>query len=464
VGVKLRSAVRDISQPYVKPATSADASYLLSAFSYALSPYYGGDHLVHARRVLQTHLSGGTDDRGLLSTRQLLLVLWEGRERRGILNLVFKRQATCKISPLILFPAGQDHRGLGTVLLHSAEEEAKKAGARQIYCTVAKSNRDTLAFFLQLGFVVCGNAREQYKPGETEILLRKPLSRPPAPGTEDVISVAQVQNDSVWSEVRSLFASNLTNLVDGVSDAWLESMYGNAREYDDSPRNEGRRAWVLAAKDRSGCYRAGAIATYKKGGALKVMPIASRDIQAFRALIFDLPTLLFGCGRKAYLHHIPTTEEVAALQESPWRLEALLPGAYRENMVTQQWGCPLGKNAPVRSLRIQDRYLAMIKSGKKTLEIRVAYDHIKKIVPGDQIKLVSSCNQVVCQVRDVRQYPGFDQMLEHEDAGQALPGLKPRDALRRLREIYPLDKERLGIVVLDLALSELDVFQTGLLR
>ncbi len=150
-----------------------------------------------------------------------------------------------------------------------------------------------------------------------------------------------------------------------------------------------------------------------------------------------------------------TTTEVAALQESPWRLEALLPGAYRENLVTQQWGCLLGRDAPTRSLRIQGRYLDMIKSGKKTLEIRVAYDHIKRIKRDDQIRLISGSDQVFCRVCDVRRYQSFDQMLKHEDAGRALPGLKPREVLQRLREIYPPDKEHLGVVVLDLDLAPL---------
>jgi ASC-1-like (ASCH) protein/GNAT superfamily N-acetyltransferase len=444
--------VRAAPRLCLKPATSDDALYLLTAFEHALSPYYGGDHQAHAKRVLETHLSGGADDRGLLSARQLLFVLWEDSDRRGVLNLVFKRQSTCKISPLILFPLDQNRRGFGTTLVHAAEEEARKAGARQLYCTVARSNRNSLNFFLQLGFVICGDAHEQYKACETEMLLRKPLYHPPSVSdVEDMISVIEVQDDGAWSEVRKLLSHNLPTLVDGVSDAWLESMRRNAREYDDSPRDEGRRAWIYAAKDRAGRYRAGAIVTYKKGGSLKVMPIAARDIAAFRALIFDLPTLLYGSGRKAYLHHVPTAAEVAALQESSWSLEALLPGAYREDVVTQQWGCPLGKDAPIRNLRIQNRYLSMIKRKQKTLEIRVAYDHIKKIKPGDRIKLVSDSDQTIRRVRDVRHYPRLDRMLEHEDVGQALPGLEASEALQRLREIYPPDKEKLGIVVLDLA-------------
>jgi ASC-1-like (ASCH) protein/GNAT superfamily N-acetyltransferase len=438
----------------VKQATAQDRGYLIEAFTQALAPYYDGDHLIHAERVLHTHLSGGEDTRGLLSMRQLLLVLWEGAERRGILNLVFKLQSTCKISPLILSPAERNRRGLGAILMRAAEEEARKAGARHLYCTVAKGNHSALTFFLELGFVKCGNAPEQYKTGQTETYLRKQLSPlPSALDAEDLISVAQIQDDGAWSEVRKLLSSSLPSLIEGVGDSWLESMHRNAMYCGASPEDDGRRARIYAAQDRSGCYRAGAIVTYKKGGALKVMPIAASDIAAFKALIVDLPALLFGCGRKAYLHHAPSAAEVAALQESSWKLEALLPGAYREDVVTQQWGCPLDRNALIRSLRIHNRYLSMIKSGQKKLEIRVAYDHIKRIRAGDHIRLVSNSNsdQAVRRVREVRRYTGLAQMLQHEDIEQVLPGLKPQEALRRLREIYPPQKEQLGIVVLDLS-------------
>jgi ASC-1-like (ASCH) protein len=449
--VKRQTSISETPRVCVAPATSADGVYLLNAFEQALSPYYDGDHLVHAQRVLHTHLSGGIDNRGLLSARQLLLVLWEGGARRGIINLVFKRQSTCKISPLILFPAEQNGRGLGAILIHKAEEIARDAGARNLYCTVAASNERSLSFFLQNGFFVCGDANEQYKAGETEILLRKPLSQTSSdPGAEEVISVVKVQEYAAWNEVKELLSSSLPRLVDGAGDAWLESMYRNAKDYCYSPRDDGRRSWVYAAQDRSGCYRAGAIVTYKKGGALKVMPISASDISAFRALVIDLPTLLFESGRKVYIHHVPTAAEVAALQESDWKLEGLLPGAYREDVITQQWGCSLDKDSMIRSLRIQSRYLSMIRSGRKKIEVRVAYDHIKTIRSGDVIKLVAGIEKVVRQVREVRHYTSIDELLEHEDVAEVLPGLKRDEALQRLREIYPPEKERLGIIVFDL--------------
>lgn len=435
-----------IDRVSVRSATPADQAYLLEAFEQALGPYYDGDHLIHANRVLQAHLSG-EDDRGLLSTRQLLLVLWEGNVRRGLINLVFKRQATCKISPLILFPFERSRRGLGTRLIGEAEKIARQEGARNLYCTVASRN-PSLDFFLQSGFYVCGDADEQYKAGEKEILLRKSLAEPEA---EEVISVVEVQDRVTWKKVEKLLSAGLPKLVDGVGDSWLESMYQNAQNYERSPEDDGRRSWVYAAQDRSGRYRAASIVTYKKGGALKVMPINASDINAFRALVVDLPTLFADRGRKIYIHHVPSTAEVAVLQESDWKLEGLLPGAYKEDSSTQQWGYSLDAKTMVRSLRIQSRYLAMIRSGEKKIEVRVGYRHIKKIKPGDDIKFVSGPEQVVRQVHDVRRYGSIAQMLEQEDVTEVLPGLDRAEANERLRGIYPPEKEQLGIIVFDLA-------------
>jgi hypothetical protein len=42
-------------------------------------------------------------------------------------------------------------------------------------------------------------------------------------------------------------------------------------------------------------------------------------------------------------------------------------------------------------------------------------------------------------------------MIKHEDVRKALPGLAEDEALAQLRRIYPPEKERLGIVVLELA-------------
>jgi ASC-1-like (ASCH) protein/GNAT superfamily N-acetyltransferase len=427
--------------PLVRNASAADTAYVIEAFEHALRPFYGGDHAAHARRLVDTHLAGGEDPRGLLSTRQLLMVLWQGGQRVGLLNLVFKGQATCKISPLILYPSNHRNRGLGATLLNAAEDEARKAGARQLYCTVAKENHDALAFFRQCGFVDCGRSEGQYKDGHTEILLRRSLCPPEDESDRaGLISVAEVGDNHDWLLARSLLLDGIAGHVDGADVDWLESLRAGVSVHCEP-------TWVFGAKDRLGRHRGAAIVTRKKGDAVKVMPIAAADADAFRALIVDLPELLAERGRKVYVHIAPDPGEVAVLQEAGWEFEALLPGAYSDGVVTQQWGCPLGKDALLKRLRIRESYLDMIAKGQKTLEVRVGYDHVRSIRTGDQLKLFSRTSTMLCDVADVRNYDSFADLLSHEDVDRILPGTDSHEALRLLRTIYPPDKEKLGIVV-----------------
>jgi len=437
----------------VLPATEHDRDYVVAAFTEALSPYYGGDHAAHARRVHRTHLDGGSDRRGLLSTRQLLLILWHGDQRCGVLNLVFKRQDTCKISPLLLYPASESNRGLGNVLMEAAVAQANRARARHLYCTVAESNQDTLQFFLQRGFAICGRAEGQYKDGETEVLLRRPLAAVVTgdqPTEESIISVSEVRGEQDWRRIRDLLLLAMTPQVDGADQLWLDALAGWTRQWPTVTAGHFLDHSVYCARDRSGSIRAAAIATRKKGDSIKVMPVAASDAEAFKALVVDLPSLLEGKGRKAYIHLSPDADQVAILQESSWVFEAQIPGAYSRLSVAQQWGCRLGRDAPLKTLRIHNGYLQLIENGSKTLEIRVGYPHIKSIEPGSAIKLMSRNHSLRCQVIGVRRYETFAEMLGSEDVGRALPGMSAAEALARLRQIYPAEKERLGVVVLQL--------------
>lgn len=438
--------------PVVRPATALDAPYVLEAFDHALGPFYGGDHIAHARRLVKTHLEGGDDQRGLLSARQLLLILWDGRRRAGVLNLVFKRQATCKISPLILYPRDQRDRGLRAILVSAAEQEARKAGARQLYCTVARSNAGTLQFFVQNGFVLCGQAYGQYKEGETEVLLRRAVRTDTgATAAEDLISVVEVTDDESWIAARKLLVEAANSAVEGVDDSWIDSLRLGTSRLCGLPGPEQHGAWAYAAVDRSGEHRAAAIVVAKKGGALKIMPLAARDDDALRALLVDLPMLLADKGRKAYVHMSPAVSEISVLQETGWLLEAQIPGAYHSSVVTQQWGHPLSEDAMQKTLRIQPRYLSLIASGQKTLEIRVGYDHIREIKPGASIRLTSNDTGITRKVKSVRKYTSFTDMIAGEDLSLALPGLDPASALSVLRNIYPPEKESLGVFVFELA-------------
>jgi ASC-1-like (ASCH) protein len=183
------------------------------------------------------------------------------------------------------------------------------------------------------------------------------------------------------------------------------------------------------------------------------MPLVATSLHAFFALISDVPRLLGRTGHKVYLHVVPDSEETTLLQRAGWSLDAVLPDAYQAGVVTQQWSIDQSEETLMRTMRLKQRFLNQIRTGSKQLEVRVAYDNIKGIKRGERIKFLSRDDQVVASVADVRNYKSFEEMLVVEDASKIVPGASSLEAQRLLEQIYPKDKEELGIVVIQLAVS-----------
>jgi ASC-1-like (ASCH) protein len=57
----------------------------------------------------------------------------------------------------------------------------------------------------------------------------------------------------------------------------------------------------------------------------------------------------------------------------------------------------------------------------------------------------------IVRVKDVRHYPDFSAMLANEDTSKIVPGSSPTEVETLLHAIYPPDRERLGVVVLDIS-------------
>jgi len=102
-------------------------------------------------------------------------------------------------------------------------------------------------------------------------------------------------------------------------------------------------------------------------------------------------------------------------------------------------------------MRIKRPYFDAIVSGRKTLEVRVGYGSIKRLSVGDLVKLESGNASQVLLVKAIRIYDDFSKMLDSEPLAQIMPGVGDRlAALRILRGIYPSDKERLGVHVIEI--------------
>jgi HAD superfamily hydrolase (TIGR01662 family) len=108
-------------------------------------------------------------------------------------------------------------------------------------------------------------------------------------------------------------------------------------------------------------------------------------------------------------------------------------------------GEPAGR---LKVLWIREPYLSLILSGRKTVEVRVGYENIRRLQPGDRLKLN---DRHLATIRRIGRYADFDELLAQEDAAAIAPDLGPHALLDALRELYPPEKEALGAVALEIA-------------
>lgn len=444
-----------MSNIQIREAREGDFEFIAMLMDDALQPYYDGDHRAHAKRIFDTHIAGGTDSVGHFSAAQRMFVMEDGDQPLGMINIVAKRQGTWKISPLIVAPEARGVKGCGSQLLTFAETYARERGARQMYCTVAQQNKSAYQFFRHKGYHLAGASESHYKVGVTEVMLYKPFSDN---GDEELIDrrhVSVLPFDEKYAEqVRELILEKLAPCFNGVDDGWVDALHrGYARR--GIGEVNAKYKLIFVAVDREDRVLGVTGATPKKGEPIKLMPCVSRDPLAFAAMLIDLPYLMRQYGRKLYIHCVPSVGETMVLQRLGWTIDAVMPAAYHDDFCTQQWGNHL-ENHLMRNMRVKNVYFNYIMSGRKTLEVRVGYDSLKRVRSGESIKLMTQHREGVVRVKAVRTYPTFEAMLDVEPHDKIVPDTGKSATLRLLQDIYPTHKERLGVLVF-----ELEVVQKG---
>lgn len=435
----------------IREAKEDDLEFVTKLMVDALSPFYGGDHVRHARRIFDTHISGGKDNLGFFSSLQKMFVAEVYGERVGIVHIVGKRQATFKISPLIVDKSKRGRLGVGSALLQHAEDYASQHKARQIYCTVAKQNQQAFRFFRRKGYIAAGDSHSHYKDGVTEVMLykQKISERDIITFDRDHISVLPMRSKHE-SDVRRLLLEFLPPDFSGIDDNWVQSLFSGYERRTDRDINQ-KYKLLYVATDRSDNVVGVAGATPKKGEPIKLMPLIATTEPAFFALLSDVPVYLRDYGKKVYVHIVPNVAQTMFLQKAGWSLNGVLPAAYREDIVTQQWSIELKDKNKMRVIRLKQKYLDFMRSGKKDLEVRVAYSNMKTVRPGELIRFVSRNDELAVTIEDVRRYQDFDQLLQHEDHRRIVPDMSVDEVRSLLGEIYPPKKQALGVLVFEVA-------------
>ena len=436
----------------IRKACKGDFEWVRDLMQDSLEEYYGGDHRAHAKRIFDTHISGGIDRLGFFSFEQCMFIAEVKGGRAGMIHLVGKRQSTYKISPLIVMPKFRGHLGIGSRLLAHVESYARAHQARHLYCTVAEQNMASLQFFSRKGFIRAGSSESHYKLGVTETMLYKPLYGISKIITLDQFHVSVLPFDDSNMEMRErvsrLLLEKLKDSFEGITDDWVRALFDGYGRRSTSDVNA-KYKLIYVATDSVGRVVGVAGATPKKGSPIKIMPFIAVNPVAFEALLVDIPHQLVSYGHKLYIHINPTVDETISLQRLGWKLDAAMPNSYHNNITTQQWSLNVGETT-MRTMRIKQRFYDLIRSGKKTLEVRVGYDSINRIRLGEHIRFITHTGSFEVRVGDIRRYRTFKEMLGVEAWKQIAPDSKScNEVLALLKQIYSADKEMLGVVVLE---------------
>lgn len=101
---------------------------------------------------------------------------------------------------------------------------------------------------------------------------------------------------------------------------------------------------------------------------------------------------------------------------------------------------------------IYKRYFDLIASGRKTTEIRVNDSSRKKIKVGSLVRFRCREEEVLTRVTRVASYVDFEEMFAHEDLGSVNPLASREQQLANVRQIYPPEREALGVLALGIEL------------
>jgi ASC-1-like (ASCH) protein len=100
-----------------------------------------------------------------------------------------------------------------------------------------------------------------------------------------------------------------------------------------------------------------------------------------------------------------------------------------------------------KTLWVREEYLGWILGGRKTIEVRVGYSNIARLEAGDCLLLNE---RHPYEIRRIGRYTSFEELLEKEDPALIAPGMRPDELLTALRALYPVEKEALGVIAIEI--------------
>jgi ASC-1-like (ASCH) protein len=114
---------------------------------------------------------------------------------------------------------------------------------------------------------------------------------------------------------------------------------------------------------------------------------------------------------------------------------------------------PAEPQVRAHEMGIYKRYFDLIAASSKTTEIRVNDSSRKKIKPGSLIRFRCQGNEVLTRVTRIARYPTFEKMFDHEEPASVNPLATREEQLASIRQIYPPEREALGVIAIGIELA-----------
>lgn len=115
---------------------------------------------------------------------------------------------------------------------------------------------------------------------------------------------------------------------------------------------------------------------------------------------------------------------------------------------------PITPPCHAHEMGIYKSYFDLIATGRKTTEIRVNDSSRKKIKAGSLIRFRCQGDEVLTRVTRIARYTTFDEMFDHETVASVNPLATREDQLANIRQIYPPEREALGVVAIGIELVD----------
>jgi ASC-1-like (ASCH) protein len=110
---------------------------------------------------------------------------------------------------------------------------------------------------------------------------------------------------------------------------------------------------------------------------------------------------------------------------------------------------------------IYKRYFDLIATGRKTTEIRVNDSSRKKIAEGALIRFRCRDEEILTRVTRIARYTSFEEMFDHEPIASVNPTATRAEQLANIRQIYPPEREALGVVAIGIELVDTRLVKDG---